>query len=166
VVPLFLEQLRAGTPLTVTDPEMTRFLMTLDDAVELVEHAFGHAAPGDVFIRKAPASTIAVLASAVAQALDADPAVKVIGTRHGEKLYESLASREEMARAQDQGDFYRVAVDDRDLNYTTYFEEGDEVGTAAGEYTSHNTQRLDAAEVCRILVALPDVQAEIRRRAS
>ena len=125
VIPLFVEQIRAGQPMTVTDPKMTRFLMSLDDAVLLVEHAFEHARPGDLFIRKAPASTVGDLARAVGKAMGVEPDIKVIGTRHGEKLYETLATREELARAEDQGDYFRVAVDARDLNYSEYFDEGD-----------------------------------------
>ena len=124
-IPLFVEQIKAGQPLTVTDPEMTRFLMSLDEAVLLVEHAFAHARPGDLFIRKAPACTVGVLARAVSTLLDAELEIDVIGTRHGEKLYETLATREELARAEDQDDYFRVAVDARDLNYGHYFEQGD-----------------------------------------
>jgi UDP-glucose 4-epimerase len=167
VVPLFMEQLRAGGPLTVTDPMMTRFLMSLDEAVGLVEHAFVSARQGDLFVRKAPASTIGVLAAAVARLFDREAAVKTIGTRHGEKLYETLLSREEMARAEDQGEYYRVAIDGRGLNYESYFNEGDEWVAVSGEYTSHNTERLDEDAVCRMLLDLPEVRAELdvaRRR--
>ena len=125
VIPLFVEQVQAGRPMTVTDPQMTRFLMSLDEAVLLVEHAFEHARPGDLFVRKAPASTVEVLATAVAQCLGVEPQIEVIGTRHGEKLYETLATREELVRADDQGDYFRVPVDARDLNYGAYFDEGD-----------------------------------------
>lgn len=155
VIPLFVEQIRAGRPLTVTDPEMTRFLMSLDDAVELVWHAFEHAVPGDLFIRKAPASTVLDLAHAVARALDVEASTQVIGTRHGEKLYETLATREELARSDDQGDYYRVAVDARDLNYSEYYDEGDPRESALEDYHSHNTERLGVDDVVRLLDSLP-----------
>lgn len=156
VIPLFVEQIRAGQRLTVTDPGMTRFLMSLDEAVYLVEHAFQHAAPGDLFIRKAPACTIGVLAQAVAVAMRREAEVEVIGTRHGEKLYETLATREELVRAQDQGDYFRVAVDARDLNYAEYFEEGDVTEASFDDYHSHNTERLDVGGVVGLLKTLPD----------
>jgi UDP-glucose 4-epimerase len=155
VIPLFVEQLRAGRPLTLTDPSMTRFLMSLEEAVLLVEHAFAHAQPGDLFVRKAPASTVEVLAKAVAEAVGVEADLKVIGTRHGEKLFETLATREELARAEDQGDFYRVPVDARDLNYGQYFDEGDVSESALDDYHSHNTEQLDVAGVKRLLMGLP-----------
>ncbi|MFC6286338.1 polysaccharide biosynthesis protein [Nocardioides sp. GCM10027113] len=155
VIPLFVSQVASGQPLTITDPEMTRFLMSLDEAVLLVEHAFAHAAPGDLFIRKAPACTIDTLARAVATAMGRDPQIKVIGMRHGEKLYETLATREELARAQEQGDYFRVAVDARDLNYGEYFDEGDVEESARDDYHSHNTERLDVAEVVDLLHSMP-----------
>ena len=156
VIPLFIGQARAGRPMTVTDPDMTRFLMSLDEAVELVEHAFAHAQLGDLFVRKAPASTVHDLARGVAQALGVEPVVKVIGTRHGEKLYETLATREELARAEDQGDYFRVAVDARDLNYGEYYDEGDPRESALEDYHSHNTERLDVDKVTELLQGLPD----------
>jgi UDP-N-acetylglucosamine 4,6-dehydratase len=156
VIPLFVDQARAGRPITVTDPKMTRFLMSLGDAVHLVEHAFEHARPGDLFIRKAPASTVQDLARAVASAVGVDPDVHVIGTRHGEKLYETLATREELARSEDQGDYYRVAVDARDLNYGEYFDEGDLRESEIDDYHSHNTERLDVQQVVELLKGLPD----------
>ncbi|MDP3950830.1 polysaccharide biosynthesis protein [Microbacterium sp.] len=155
VIPLFVEQLRAGKPLTLTDPRMTRFLMSLDDAVQLVDHAFEHAEPGDLFIRKAVASTVGVLARAVAKSLDIEPEVQVIGTRHGEKLYETLATREELARAEDQGEYYRVSVDARELNYGQYFDEGEEAESLVDDYHSHNTERLDVDGVLDLLMGLP-----------
>lgn len=155
VIPLFVEQLATGGPVTVTDPKMTRFLMSLDDAVLLVEHAFEHARPGDLFIRKALASTVGDLARGVAAAMGVEPEVKVIGTRHGEKLYETLATREELARSEDQGDYYRVAVDARDLNYGEYFDEGDERESEIDDYHSHNTERLDVDGVVKVLEDLP-----------
>ena len=161
VIPLFVEQIRAGKPLTVTDPQMTRFLMSLDEAVLLVEHAFAHAAPGDLFIRKAPACTIEDLAKAVGQAMGVEPTIQVIGTRHGEKVYETLATREELARASDQGDYFRVAVDARDLNYGEYFDEGDRKEADVDYYHSHNTERLDVDGVVSVLNALPQFRALI-----
>ena len=158
VIPLFVEQLREGQALTLTDPEMTRFLMSLDEAVLLVEHAFGNANPGDLFIQKAPACTVGVLADAVAHCLDVKPKVDIIGTRHGEKLYETLATREELARAQDQGAYYRVAVDGRDLNYGQFFDEGDVRETSLEDYHSHNTERLDVSGVVKVLEGLPEFQ--------
>ncbi len=156
VIPLFVEQARAGRPMTVTDPNMTRFLMSLEEAVLLVEHAFESARPGDLFVRKAPASTVEVLATAVARCLGIEPQVEVIGTRHGEKLYETLATREELVRSVDQGDFYRVPVDARDLNYSAYYDEGDVQESHTDDYHSHNTDRLDVDQVVALLEALPD----------
>lgn len=162
VVPLFIEQVKAGRPLTITDPDMTRFLMSLAEAVALVEHAFVHATPGDLFVRKAPASTVQVLAEAVRELFGApNDDIQVIGTRHGEKLYETLVSREEMSRAQDQGDFYRIPVDDRGLNYDIFFNEGDTALEIADEYTSHNTERMDRDGVIRALLDLPEVAVEL-----
>lgn len=161
VVPLFVEQIRAGLPLTLTDPQMTRFLMSLEEAVDLVEYALVMAAPGDLFVRKAPASTIADLATAVSQIFDVEPEIKLIGTRHGEKLYETLVSREEMARAQDQGAYFRIPLDDRGLNYGAYFDYGDRAVEVAPEYTSHNTERLTVDDVRRVLLALPEIAAQL-----
>lgn len=158
VIPLFLRQLREGRPLTVTDPGMTRFLMSLEESVELVLHAFEHALPGDIFVQKAPASTIGDLAEALRQLFHSAGEIKIIGTRHGEKLYESLVSREEMARAQDLGRFYRVPADSRDLNYDRYFIEGQTEVSKIDDYTSHNTRRLDVAEVKRVLLELAAVR--------
>jgi UDP-N-acetylglucosamine 4,6-dehydratase/5-epimerase len=153
VIPLFVSQVLKGEPMTITDPSMTRFLMSLDDAVSLVEYAFLNARPGDLFIRKAPACTVRTLAEAVATALGREPVVSVIGTRHGEKLYETLATVEELVRSEDQGDFLRVAVDARDLNYSQYFDEG-EVEQASEDYNSHNTERLELAQVVELLEGL------------
>jgi UDP-glucose 4-epimerase len=154
VIPLFIEQIRAGRPVTVTDPKMTRFLMSLDDAVRLVEHAFLHARPGDLFIRKAPASTIGDLGKALIELFEADSQMQVIGTRHGEKLYETLATREELANAEDQGEYFRVPVDARDLNYSEYFDEGDVAENVVDDYHSHNTERLDVEGVKSVLLSL------------
>jgi len=161
VIPLFVEQIKSGRPITVTDPEMTRFLMSLDEAVLLVEHAFTSARSGDLFVRKAPASTVYDLAVAVAELLGVEPEIKVIGTRHGEKLYETLATREELARADDQGDYYRVPVDARDLNYSKYFVEGDVTESKLDDYHSHNTERLDVGAVKDLLLKLPYVQQQL-----
>jgi UDP-glucose 4-epimerase len=162
VIPLFLEQMRAGAPMTVTDPEMTRFMMTLEDAVDLVLYAFNHAKSGDIFVQKSPAATIETLARAVGAAIGRpDHPVKIIGTRHGEKLYEVLLSREEMAAAEDLGDYYRVPPDLRDLNYGKFVEEGDVRISSATEYNSHNTVRLDLAGMRALLERL-DIIAQAR----
>lgn len=166
VIPLFVKQVLSDRPMTVTDPSMTRFLMSLDDAVTLVQHAFIHAQPGDLFIKKAPACTVEVLATAVAELLDREPKIDVVGTRHGEKLYETLATREELARAEDQGDFFRVSVDARGLNYEQYFDEGDQSASVADDYHSHNTQRLSLEEVKSLLSGLRDFQALAGDRTS
>lgn len=155
VIPMFVEQSQAGKPLTLTDPNMTRFLMSLDEAILLVEHAFEHASPGDLFVRKAPASTVEVLARAVAECVGVEPDLQVIGTRHGEKLYETLATREELVRANDQGDYYRVPVDARDLNYSEYFDEGNRAEAQYDDYHSHNTERLGLDGVRDLLMNLP-----------
>ena len=162
VIPLFVEQLRAGEPLTVTDPEMTRFLMSLEDSVDLVLHAFAHAEQGDLFIQKAPASTVGDLAQALKELLGRDNPVKIIGTRHGEKLYESLVSREEMAKAEDMGRYYRIPADNRDLNYKKYFVEGEQRINELDDYTSHNTSRLNVAGIKELLLKLDYVQEALR----
>ena len=154
VIPLFLSQLESGKPLTVTDPNMTRFLMSLDESVDLVLYAFAHARPGDIFVQKAPASTVGDLALAMKELLGKDNPIQVIGTRHGEKLYESLVSREEMARSEDLGDYYRIAADSRDLNYNKYFVEGETEISELDDYTSHNTRRLDVQGVKDTLMRL------------
>ena len=161
VIPLFLQQLRSGRALTVTDPGMTRFLMSLDESVDLVLHAFEHALPGDIFVQKAPASTVGDLADALRQLLKRDNEIRIIGTRHGEKLYESLVSREEMARAQDLGRYYRIPADSRDLNYDMYFIEGQTSISQFDDYTSHNTRRLDVEQVKQILLELAIVREAI-----
>lgn len=145
VIPLFIDQIRSGKPITITNPEMTRFLMNLDEAVELVKFAFGHAGPGDLFIQKADASTIGVLAKAV-QRLFGDTGTRIIGTRHGEKLYETLMTKEERLRSEDMGGYYRVSADNRDMNYDKYFVEGHEQIEAEEAYTSHNTSLLNVEE--------------------
>lgn len=162
VIPLFVEQLLAGRPLTLTDPTMTRFLMSLQESVDLVDHAFSHAQPGDLFVRKAPACTVQVLAQAVAGLLGIDhPDIRVIGTRHGEKLHETLLSSEEMVKAADQGDYFRVPLDARSLEYELYFDEGEERAARLSDYTSANTDQLDLAGTQRLLQQLPQVQALI-----
>jgi UDP-N-acetylglucosamine 4,6-dehydratase/5-epimerase len=162
VIPLFLDQLRSGKPLTVTDPSMTRFLMSLEESVDLVLYAFEHARPGDIFVQKAPASTVGDLAQALRELLKVDNEVKIIGTRHGEKLYESLVSREEMARSEDLGGYYRIPADSRDLNYDKYFVEGETEISKIEDYTSHNTRRLDVEQVKQVLMQLDIVQEAVR----
>ncbi|NDH94006.1 MAG: NAD-dependent epimerase/dehydratase family protein [Planctomycetia bacterium] len=162
VIPLFIQQIKAGEPLTVTDPEMTRFLMSLPDSVDLVLHAFEHGQQGDIFIQKAPACTIEVLAEALLEIFAAPGPVRVIGTRHGEKLFESLVSREEMAKAVDEGRYYRIPADNRDLNYAKYFVEGETSVSTSEDYTSHNTQRLDQQQVIDLLLSLDYVQEQLR----
>lgn len=162
VIPLFVEQIKAENPITITDPNMTRFLMNLDEAVDLVQFAFEHAEPGDLFIQKADASTIGTLAAAV-QRLFGDTGIKVIGTRHGEKLYETLMTKEERLRAQDMGNYYRVSADNRDLNYDKYFVEG-QVHTEADEaYTSHNTKRLDVQGTVEKLLTTDYVKEKLAK---
>ncbi|OZA76457.1 polysaccharide biosynthesis protein [Polynucleobacter sp. 39-46-10] len=154
VIPLFLQQLQQGKPLTITDPSMTRFLMSLEESVDLVLYAFEHARPGDIFVQKAPASTVGDLAQAMKALLGSGSDLKIIGTRHGEKLYESLVSREEMARADDFGEYYRIPADSRDLNYDKYFVEGETGISEIDDYTSHNTRRLDVDQVKEVLMKL------------
>lgn len=154
VIPLFLGQLQAGKPLTITDPNMTRFLMSLEESVDLVLYAFENAKPGDIFVQKAPASTVGDLAQAMNELLRRENVIKIIGTRHGEKLYESLVSREEMARADDMGGYYRIPADSRDLNYNKYFIEGETQISDIDDYTSHNTKQLSVSEVKDVLMQL------------
>jgi UDP-N-acetylglucosamine 4,6-dehydratase len=158
VIPLFLQQLQQGKQLTVTDPNMTRFLMSLEESVDLVLYAFENANPGDIFVQKAPACTVGDLAQAMTELLGRTQEVKVIGTRHGEKLYESLLSREEVARADDLGSYYRVPADSRDLNYEKYFVEGEVKIPSFDDYTSHNTHRLDVEGVKQTLMKLDIVR--------
>ena len=156
VIPLFLSQIEKGEDLTVTDPSMTRFLMSLDDAVELVLFAFENANPGDIFINKAPASTINDLAKAILEIKNASNEIKVIGTRHGEKLYETLCTREEMAKAEDMGGFFRIPADNRNLNYSQYFSEGKDILPEIQDYNSHNTTQLDVEGVKKLLLTLEE----------
>ena len=161
VIPLFIRQIIEGTPLTITDPSMTRFMMTLDDAVDLVLHAFKHGTNGDIFVQKAPAATIEVLTQAILEMIgQPEHQVNVIGTRHGEKLFEALCSREEMFVAQDQGDYYRIPADNRDLNYSKYFEEGEQDLSLLEDYNSHNTERLNI-EGMKALLRKLDFMREI-----
>jgi UDP-glucose 4-epimerase len=161
VIPLFVSQLKEGKPLTVTDPNMTRFLMSLEDSVDLVLYAYEHGMQGDIFVQKAPASTVADLAQALKELFEKDSAVRIIGTRHGEKLYESLISREEMAHAQDMGGYYRIPADNRDLNYAKYFSEGEEKISHLDDYTSHNTHRLNVEQVKQLLLKLDYIKEEL-----
>ena len=162
VIPLFVEQVKSGQPLTITDPNMTRFLMSLDDSVNLVLYAFEHAQQGDVFVQKAPASTVGVLVTAIQELFQkVGSKIRTIGTRHGEKLYESLVSREEMAKADDLGAYYRIPADNRDLNYAQYFSEGEEAISNIEDYTSHNAERLDVEGVKKLLLKLDYIQREL-----
>ena len=159
VIPLFVEQVQAGLPLTVTEPRMTRFLMSLQESVDLVEYAFANAEPGDLFVRKAAASTVEVLARAVASVLGVeDPELKRIGTRHGEKLHETLLSREEMAKVLDKDEYFRVPLDVRSLQYELYYEEGLQEAAEYEEYTSENTQRMDVEQTKALMLKLPEVR--------
>lgn len=164
VIPLFVKQILEGRPLTVTDPKMTRFLMSLDDAVDLVLYAFEHGEQGDIFVQKAPAATIGDLAVALKELFGASSPVRVIGTRHGEKLYETLLTREELANAEDRGGYYRVQADDRDLNYNKYFTEGEEQVSKLEDYNSHNTQRLTVPEIMEKLSRLDVVKDAMSSR--
>jgi len=161
VIPLFLQQLQESKPLTITDPSMTRFLMSLAESVDLVLYAFEHSRPGDIFVQKAPASTVGDLAQALRELLVSSSQIKIIGTRHGEKLYESLVSREEMVRSEDLGGYYRIPADSRDLNYDKYFVEGETEMSRFEDYTSHNTRRLNMAEVKDVLMQLELVREAV-----
>jgi len=162
VIPLFLNQIKNGEDLTITDPNMTRFLMSLDEAVELVLFAFEHGNSGDLFVNKATAGTIGDLAQALKEVFKASNIVKIIGTRHGEKLYETLCTREEMVKAEDMGDFYRIAADNRDLNYARYFSEGQDDISKVEDYHSHNTEQLGVEEIKKLLKTLPLIQEELK----
>ena len=161
VIPLWVDQIKSGKPITITNPEMTRFMMTLDDAVDLVIYAWQHGENGDLFVQKAPAATLVVLAQALKGLYNSDAEIKVIGTRHGEKLYETLVTREEMAKAIDMGGYYRVPCDTRDLNYDKYFIEGSEKINEVDTYHSHNTRRLDVAEMKELLKKLKLIRQDL-----
>ena len=161
VIPLFIDQIKKGESLTVTNPEMTRYMMTLDDAVDLVLFAFENGNPGDMFVQKAPAATLDVLIQALKELYNADNEIKIIGTRHGEKLYETLVNREDMVKAVDMGDYYRIPADNRDLNYNRYFSEGMD-DHEVEEYHSHNTERLNVEEMKNLLLKLPMIQNDLK----
>ncbi|MGL4308357.1 MAG: polysaccharide biosynthesis protein [Cetobacterium sp.] len=163
VIPLFIDQMRSGNPMTVTDPAMTRFMMSLDQAVDLVLFAFEHGKNGDLFVQKSPAATVELLATTMKNLFNKpDHEIKVIGTRHGEKLYEVLMTKEERVRSIDMGNYFRVPADGRDLNYSKYFENGQEVITEAEEYNSHNTYRLNEEELRKMLIELPEIQDDLK----
>lgn len=161
VIPLFLKQIQSGKDITITDPSMTRFLMSLEEAVELVLFAFEHGNQGDLFVNKAPAGTIGDLATALKELCNADNEIKIIGTRHGEKLYETLCTREEMIKAEDMGDFYRIPADNRDLNYAKYFSEGEVDISKVEDYHSHNTQQQDVEGMKKLLANLPLIRKQV-----
>ncbi|MQM38526.1 UDP-glucose 4-epimerase [wastewater metagenome] len=161
VIPLFIKQIKEGRPITITEPGMTRFMLALPEAIQLVEFAFQNAEQGDVFVRKAPACTVHMLAETLIEMFKADSEIKVIGMRHGEKLYETLASAEELRRAEDMGGYYRIRLDTRDLNYSKYFTEGDPEEVVTEDYHSHNTRQLDHAELRELLLSLPEVRREL-----
>jgi UDP-N-acetylglucosamine 4,6-dehydratase len=161
VIPLWIDQIKAGNPITITDPNMTRYMMTLDDAVDLVLYAFENGNSGDLFVQKAPAATLSVLAQALKEMLQADNEVRVIGTRHGEKLYETLVTREEMFKAEDMGNYFRIPADARDLNYDKFFVEGQEDISKVEDYHSHNTHRLDKEGMKQLLLKLPEIREDL-----
>jgi UDP-glucose 4-epimerase len=161
VIPLFIDQIKLGNPLTLTDPNMTRFMMTLEDAVDLVLFAFENGKQGDLFVQKSPAATIEVLAKTLLELYDSKSEIKVIGTRHGEKLYETLVNREDMVKAEDMGNYFRIPADNRDLNYAQYFSEGEPNVSNYDEYHSHNTERLDIEGMKNLLYKLPLIKREI-----
>ncbi len=166
VIPLFIEQIKKGASLTLTDPNMTRFMMTLEDAVDLVLFAFEHGKQGDLFVQKSPAATIDVLAKALMELYKTKTEIKVIGTRHGEKLYETLVNREDMQKAEDLGDYYRIPADNRDLNYAQFFSEGEPEVSNFEEYHSHNTARLDVNGMKELLKKLPIIKSEVLKEAN
>lgn len=162
VIPLFIDQIRKGQVITITDPEMSRFMMSLDQAVDLVLFAFKNGNSGDIFVQKAPAATIGMLAKTISKIFGkGEHPIKTIGTRHGEKLYETLLTKEEMVKAEDMGSYFRIPADNRDLNYNKFFEEGEEVITQAREYHSHNTHRLGEDELTNLLLALTEIQDDL-----
>ena len=161
VIPLFIKQIQEGKPLTLTEPSMTRFMLSLPDAIDLVSFALHHAHQGDLFIKKAPACTVELLAETLIDMLGGDNEIRVIGIRHGEKIFETLATSEELRRSEDLGDYFRVRLDDRDLNYAKYFTQGDVEEVSFEDYTSHNTHRLDKEELRALLLSLPEVRAAV-----
>lgn len=161
VIPLFIDQIKQGKNLTITDPEMTRFMMTLDDAVDLVIYAFNHGLNGDMFVQKSPASTIGDLAKALLEVYSASNKINIIGTRHGEKLFETLVNREEMAKATDMGNYYRIPADNRDLNYSRYFSEGEKKVSKIDDYHSHNTARLNVDETKKLLLKIDSIREDV-----
>ncbi len=161
VIPRFIEQIKESKPVTITESSMTRFLMALSESVDLVDHAFNHAAQGDIFIKKAPACTVEDLAQALINLFRSDVDTKIIGIRHGEKIYETLASKEELVTAEDLGSYYRIRMDTRDLNYEKYFSEGNESEISFDDYHSHNTERLTVKQVEKVLLSLPEVRSEL-----
>lgn len=161
VIPLFIEQIKAGKPLTLTDPNMTRFMMTLEDAVDLVLYAFENGQQGDIFVQKSPGATIETLAKSLIELYQGNNEIKIIGTRHGEKLYETLVNREDMLKAEDKGNYYRIPADNRDLNYDRYFSEGELNVSLFEEYHSHNTKRLDIEGTKKLLCKLPQIRKEV-----
>jgi UDP-N-acetylglucosamine 4,6-dehydratase len=164
VIPLFIDQIKEGNPLTITDPNMTRFMMSLDQSVELVEFAFRNGNPGDIFVQKSPASTIYSLALALKDIFNSKSEIRIIGTRHGEKLYETLLTREEMLKAEDMKNFYRIPADNRDLNYANFFTKGDVKTSALEDYNSHNTERLNVEETKKLLLSLNYIQNELKNK--
>ncbi len=161
VIPFFINQILSGIPITVTDPNMTRFMMSIDDAVDLVVYAFQHGNPGDIFVQKAPAATIETLANALKRLFNTTNEIRIIGTRHGEKLYETLLTREEIAKAEDMGEYYRISSDVRDLNYSLYFTEGETKVSGQEDYNSHNTHRLDEDSLIALLLKLDFVRTAL-----
>ena len=161
VIPRFIEQIKSASPITITEPSMTRFLMALPEAVDLVEYAFSYGKQGDVFVKKAPACTVEDLATALKEIFEVEVSTKVIGMRHGEKLFETLASIEELSRSEDMGDYYRISMDDRDLNYEKYFTEGNKEEILIEDYHSHNTTQLNVDQVKKVLLDLPEVRSEL-----
>ena len=166
VIPLFIEQMKSGKNITITDPDMTRFMMTLEDAVDLVLYAFENGRPGDIFVQKSPAATIQTLAEAIIELYSEKTKIKIIGTRHGEKLFETLVNREEMVKATDLGNYYRIPADNRDLNYDQYFSQGIRDVEDYKEYTSHNTQRLDKQGMIDLLLKLPAIRRDVLHEQS
>lgn len=161
VIPLFIQQIKQGKPITITDPKMTRFMMSIDEALDLAMYAFENARPGDIFVQKAPAASIQTLALALKRIFKAENPIRIIGTRHGEKLCETLLTREEMARAEDLGSYFRIPADTRDLNYDIFFTKGEERISREQDYTSHNTRQLDEKEICDLLLTLPYIKSQL-----